>query len=56
MNDGWYTNGEVRWVPLSALQSHRKKLQQRWFRDRIDIHGHVAGADEEWRDVPTVTA
>ncbi len=43
--------GRVRWVPLSPMQAHRKKLQQLYevihYRD-----GQPWKRVEDWRDVP----
>lgn len=45
--------GHVRWVPLSMLQGHRRKLQQ-LFQVRTYKNGRPHGVREEWRDVPFV--
>jgi hypothetical protein len=46
-------DGPVRWVPLSPMQTHRQKLQQRYvtttFKD-----GEIIATEYEWRDVPFV--
>lgn len=43
--------GQVRWVPLSAMQAGHRKLQQLWeitsYKD-----GKPWSLDHEWRDVP----
>lgn len=43
--------GPVRWVPLSATQAHRRKLQQLY--EVIEyIDGQLYERREEWCDVP----
>jgi hypothetical protein len=43
--------GLVRWVPLSMMQAHRKKLQQLFQICRYK-DGRIIEAVQEWRDVP----
>jgi hypothetical protein len=47
--------GQCRWVPLSGLQAHRKKLQQLWEITEYETHIEVTkpvAMTQEWRDVP----
>lgn len=46
-------NGVVRWVPLSSMQAHRRKLQQEWSVITTK-DGKVVEIRREWRDVPSV--
>lgn len=44
--------GQVRWVPLSMLQGHRKRLQQLFLVTDYE-GGKPVAQRREWRDVPT---
>lgn len=43
--------GAVRWVPLSMLQAHRRKLQQ-LYEIICYENGKPVSHETEWRDVP----
>lgn len=41
----------LRWVPLSMMQAHRRKLQQAW--ETVHYEGaQPIRIETEWRDVP----
>lgn len=46
--------GQVRWVPLSMLQGHRRRLQQLWIITDYE-DGKPVRRRREWRDVPEVS-
>jgi hypothetical protein len=46
----WVPTVELRRVPLSMLQAHRHKLQQRFY----CLSGPRSG-EREWRDIPVVS-
>lgn len=50
----WRSTAALRFAVLDKTTTQPAKLQQLWLADKLNTFGHVIGATEEWRDVPTV--
>jgi hypothetical protein len=53
-DEAFEPTAELRYLRPPATTTKPDRLQQLWRRPRMDTWGHLAGWDEEWRDVPLV--
>lgn len=53
-DEAFEPTAEMRYLRPPNTTTKPDRLQQLWRRPRMNTWGHLAGWDEEWRDVPLV--